>query len=124
VRKHFYRAVLEVLLSQHNLGTTVGRMRNHHYESGFQHYLDAVISKLELPKSLLDEAGIVDDYDERKLIGPLFLRAMCGAPVESLIMLDRWIAVREKLEHGYAGLHRLYDPKISPRGWALVAARS
>jgi len=123
IRKHFYRAVLQILLDRHNLNPKIGKKREHFYENGFKEYVRALVRKLQLPTILVDEAHIIQEYSDREVMVGLCLRAMCGAVVESLIVLDRWMAVREDTDIGYIGLHRIFDSQISPRGWALVGTR-
>ena len=124
IRKHFYRAVLQVLFTKHNLNPTVGKMRDQHYRKSFTDYLHAVRHKLSLPVDLTAEAEIVGKYNEADMVAAVCMRAMCAAVIESLIVLDRWMYMRENVQVGYIGLHRIFNAKISPRGWAIVAARS
>jgi hypothetical protein len=83
-----------------------------------------VVEKLGLSESLIQEADIIDSYDEKDILAWVILRGMCAGVLESLIMLDRYMAVREALTGGYVGLHKLFDREICPRGWAIVAFRS
>lgn len=82
-----------------------------------------MVQKLDLPESLINEANIIDNYSEQMVVSAVCLRGMCAGVVESLILLDRWMAVKEALVGGYVGLHRIFDADVSPRGWAIVAAR-
>lgn len=123
VRKHFYRSVLEILLARHKLNAMIGKFRGHVYDKGFKEYVRIVVDKLQLPPVLIDEADIIQEYSEKDIIAAVCMRGMCTGVAESLIVLDRWMAIREATTTGYIGLHRLFDPQISPRGWALVAKR-
>jgi hypothetical protein len=105
------------------LDRKVGRLCYHYSEGGFEVYLRKVVEKLDLPDFLVDEANLIEKYTAEKIIVAIFLECMCSAVVESLIVLDRWISVREKSEVGYVGLHRVFDLDISSTGWALVASR-
>ena len=124
IRKHYYRALLEILFARHGLKPTVGKLRDHVYLSGFKEYVRNVVQKLKLPDTLIDEADMIGEYNDQKIISAVCLRGMCAGVVESLIILDRWIAIKEQLRDGYVGLHRIFDATISPRGWAIVAARN
>jgi hypothetical protein len=126
VRKHYYRAVLETIFIPHNLSPRVGKIRCQYYRGTFSNYVDAVRTKLDLEGELLFEPDVTDLYDEKDMIPMVCMRAMCAAVIESLIILDRWMYVRENMQEkdGYIGLHRLFDPQISPRHWAIVATRS
>ena len=99
-------------------------MRDQYYRKSFQDYVIAVVKKLSLPIDLASEASIVDDYQESSLTAAVCMRAMCAAVIESLILVDRWMYMHENMKEGYIGLHRIFEEQISPRGWAIVAARS
>ena len=126
-RKHYYRAVLQVLFARHGIEAIVGKQRDNIYLKLFKGYVWTVVEKLglseELREKLIEEANIIDLYDTGDVLSSIVLRGMCASIIESLILLDRYMAVRESLEGGYVGLHRLFDPEISPRGWAIVASR-
>lgn len=124
IRKHYYRALLEVLFARHGLTPMVGKLRDHVYLNGFKEYVRIVVHKLKLPETLIDEVDTIDEYNDQKIISAVCLRGMCSGVVESLIILDRWIAIKEQLMDGHVGLHRIFDATISPRGWALVASRN
>ena len=124
IRKHYYRALLEILFARHGLTPTVGKLRDHVYLNGFKDYVRNVVHKLKLQETLIDDVDAIGEYSDQEVISAVCLRGMCAGVVESLIILDRWMAVREQLMDGYVGLHRIFDATISPRGWAIVAARS
>jgi hypothetical protein len=81
------------------------------------------VQRSQLPSILINEANIIENYDDSKVMTAVCMRSMCAAVIETLIVLDRWMAVRETLCEGYIGLHRIFEAQISPRGWAIVAAR-
>jgi hypothetical protein len=112
-----------LLFNRHGLSPTVGKLPDNLYQKGFDHYVRGVVQRGRLPSVLIDETEIINAYDDHKVMTAVCMRAMCAAVIESLIILDRWMAVREKLIEGYIGLHRIFDPQISPRGWAIVGAR-
>lgn len=122
-QKHFYRALLQGLLVRHDLNPVVGKMRRGVYLKGFEHYVRKVVEKLQLPSVLIDEADIVSGFTDDKVVAAICMRAMCASIIEALILLDRWLVVRESLQNGYVGLHRIFNAKASPRCWAIVAAR-
>ena len=123
IRKHYYRALLQVLFVRHRLNLTVGKLRDHVYRNGFNEYIRNVVQKLNLPETLINEANIIENYSDQMVVSAVCLRGMCAGVVESLILLDRWMAIKEQLMGGYVGLHRIFDANVSPRGWAIVAAR-
>ena len=51
------------------------------------------------------------------------MRGICAGVIETMIILDRWLYLHENMTEGYLGVHRLFNPSISPRGWAIVALR-
>jgi hypothetical protein len=124
IQKHFYRAVLEVLFTRHGIvDMQVGRCRPHVYENGFKEYVRTIVERCKLPEILIDEADIINEFNDLKVLRIMCLREMCADVLESLIQLDRWMAVTEKVGNGYVGLHRIFEAETSPRGWAIVAAR-
>jgi hypothetical protein len=122
--KHFYRAVLEVLFVRHGIDSVVGRTPNSVYLKPFVEYVRTVVRKHRLSESLIEEADIIYSYAVEDALASMILRRMCAGVLESLIILDRCMAVREALIGGYVGLHMLFERETSPRGWAIVASRS
>jgi len=122
-RKHFYRALLQVLFDRHGLDPVVGRMPPGVYRKGFGFYVRKVVERLQLPSELIDEAELLNDYNDQRVLAALCMRAMCSAVIETLILLDRWLVIQENLKEGYVGLHRIFDAETSPRCWAIVATR-
>lgn len=128
VRKHFYRAVLEVLFQRHGIlngdsNRYMLRQKDRVYEAGFEAYVTSVVERNGLSETLIKEVGIIDDYNVESMCPALCLRAMCAAVVESLLVLDRWMFVKENMSDGHVILHKLFDSEISPRRWAIVAIR-
>jgi hypothetical protein len=124
IRKHYYRALLEIIFARHRLTPTVGRLQDHMYLNGFKEYVRNVVHKLKLPETLIDEADAIGEYSDQKVISAVCLRGMCSGVMESLIILDRWIAIKEQLMDSYVGVYRIFDATVSPRGWAIVAVRN
>lgn len=123
VKKHYYRSVLQVLFLRHGLDPVVGRLRHHAYEKGFQEYVRKVVAKLNLPATFIEEAKLIESYNCRRVLSAFCLSRMCAPVIKSLIVLDRWLMLWERLNDGYVGLHRIFDEGISSQGWAVVAAR-
>lgn len=124
IRKHFYRAVLEILLRRHGIGNLrVRKQNNRVYEEGFKAYVAALMEQNGLSNDLVDKADIIDEYKVESMYPAVCLRAMCAAVAESLLVLDRWRFVKENLSDGHVIVHRLFDSEISPRRWAIVAVR-
>ena len=99
------------------------RQKDRVYEAGFEAYVTSVVERNGLSETLIKEVGIIDDYNVESMYPALCLRAMCAAVVESLLVLDRWMFVKENMSDGQVILHKLFDSEISPRRWAIVAVR-
>jgi hypothetical protein len=123
-RKQFYRAVIQDLFVRHGIEVAVGRMGEPVYRGTFEEYVPAVVKRLGLSENLVQEADIVDSYDTQDILASIVLGGMCASILESLIIVDRYMAVREAPSGGYVGLDGLFNPEVSPRGWAIVASRS
>ena len=93
------------------------------YAEGFKAYVTAVVRRNGLAETLIEETGIIDEYKMECMFPAVCLRAMCAAVAETLLVLDRWMYVKENLPQGHVILHGLFDPEISPRQWAIVAVR-
>jgi hypothetical protein len=122
-RKHFYRALLQLLFDRHNLNPIVGKLPPGAYLKGFEHYVSKVVQRLQLSSALVDEAETLNGHNDNTILAAICMRAMCASVIETLILLDRWMAIREHGQAGYVGLHTIFNPQASPRCWAVVAAR-
>jgi hypothetical protein len=123
VRKHYYRALIHVLFTRRGIDPIVGKLPNSTYRNGFRHYVQTIVKKLQLPEGLVEESSSVEHLSDTDITTAVCLRGMCAAVVESFILLDRWLFLRENMKEGYLGLHGIFDSEISPRGWALIASR-
>ena len=94
------------------------------YRGSFHGYVQAVVKRHNLDIDFSSAADMADKYDEKDMNAIVCMRAMCAGVIESLIIIDRWMYVSENLPGDYVGVHCLFDEKISPRNWAIVAARS
>src|SRR5215471_10100950 len=103
IRKHYYRGPLEILFAHHGPTPMVGKLRHHVYLSGLKEYVRKVVHKLKLPETFIDEVDAIGEYSDQNVISAVCLRGMCAGVVESLIILDRWIAIKEQLTDGYVG---------------------
>jgi hypothetical protein len=105
-----------VILVRHGIQVTVGKLREHFYRDGFDDYLRKVIKRLELPEYLISEARIAEECTRDQILAAVCMRGMCAAVLETVILLERWIYVTENVTAEYLGLHRIFNPIISPRG--------
>ncbi|XP_061231303.1 methyltransferase-like protein 25B isoform X2 [Neopsephotus bourkii] len=126
LRAHCYRAVLETLIRGARPGLRrpgVQTVKKAHALS-FPQY-----ARLGLPRVGLDPASIPLDSDaigtmlqqQHKVVAFFSLTLLLAPLVESLILLDRLLYLREGGFH--CALMPLFDPRFSPRNLVLVAAR-
>ncbi|NXI17392.1 RRNAD protein, partial [Irena cyanogastra] len=127
LRAHCYRAVLESLIraadpGKRHLGLQPGRKA---HGLSFPQY-----AHLGLPLAGLDPAGVPLDSgavgamleQQHKVVAFCTLGQLLAPAVESLILLDRLLYLREQGFH--CALVPLFNPRFSPRNLVLVAART
>ncbi|NXE29753.1 RRNAD protein, partial [Ardeotis kori] len=127
LRIHCYRAVLETLIRAADPGKKrpgVQTVKKAHALT-FPQY-----ARLGLPRVGLDPAAIPLDSEavgamleqQQKVVAFFSLTLLLAPLVETLILLDRLLYLRE---HGFqCALLPLFDPRFSPRNLVLVAART
>ncbi|NXN84514.1 RRNAD protein, partial [Bombycilla garrulus] len=127
LRAHCYRAVLESLIraadpGKRHLGLQPGRKA---HALSFPQY-----AHLGLPLAGLDPAGVPLDSgavgamleQQHKVVAFCTLGQLLAPAVETLILLDRLLYLREQ---GFqCALVPLFNPRFSPRNLVLVAART
>lgn len=131
LRKIVYRARVEKLLMDRyggemfKAGKQVGRFNDGAYAS-WDEYLRRASGRLEIPhEELLALAG--KDGDDVELVKRLellhVLRCMMGPVIESLLVIDRWLYLREELDDDVeVRMINLFDQRTgSARNIALVA---
>ncbi|NWV38405.1 RRNAD protein, partial [Grantiella picta] len=127
LRAHCYRAVLESLIcaadpSKRHLGLQPGRKA---HTLSFPQY-----AHLGLPLAGLDPAGVPLDSgavgamleQQHKVVAFCTLGQLLAPAVETLVLLDRLLYLREQGLH--CALVPLFNPRFSPRNLVLVAART
>ncbi|NXX12002.1 RRNAD protein, partial [Podargus strigoides] len=128
LRPHCYRAVLETLIRAAAPGTKrpgVQTVKNSHTLS-FSQY-----AQLGLPRVGLDPAAVPLDTEavaamleqQQKVVAFFSLTLLLAPLVETLILLDRLLYLREQVRFQCA-LVPLFNPQFSPRNLVLVAART
>ncbi|XP_042640947.1 protein RRNAD1 isoform X2 [Tyto alba] len=127
LRTHCYRAVLETLIRAADPGKKrlgVQTVKKAHALS-FPQY-----ARLGLPRVGLDPAAVPLDSEavvamleqQHKVVAFFSLTLLLAPLVETLILLDRLLYLREQ---GFqCALVPLFDPQFSPRNLVLVAART
>ncbi|OWK55080.1 Protein RRNAD1 [Lonchura striata] len=127
LRAHCYRAVLESLIraadpAKRHLGLQPGRKA---HGLSFPQY-----AQLGLPLAGLDPAEFQLDSEavgamleqQHKVVAFCTLGQLLAPAVETLILLDRLLYLREQGFH--CALVPLFNPRFSPRNLVLVAART
>ncbi|XP_064257545.1 methyltransferase-like protein 25B [Passer domesticus] len=127
LRAHCYRAVLESLIraaepAKRHLGLQPGRKA---HTLSFPQY-----AQLGLSLAGLDPAGVPLDSgavgamleQQHKVVAFCTLGQLLAPAVETLILLDRLLYLREQGFH--CALVPLFNPRFSPRNLVLVAART
>ncbi|NXR67415.1 RRNAD protein, partial [Rhadina sibilatrix] len=127
LRAHCYRAALESLIraadpAKRHLGLQPGRKA---HALSFPQY-----AHLGLPLAGLDPAGVPLDSEavgamleqQHKVVAFCTLGQLLAPAVETLILLDRLLYLREQGFH--CALVPLFNPRFSPRNLVLVASRS
>ncbi|NXG03576.1 RRNAD protein, partial [Sakesphorus luctuosus] len=127
LRAHCYRATLESIIcgahpGKRHLGVQVGRKA---HTLSFPQY-----ARLGLPQAGLDPAGVPLDSgavgamleQQHKVVAFCTLGQLLAPVVETLVLLDRLLYLREQGFH--CALVPLFNPLFSPRNVALVAART
>ncbi|XP_050840665.1 methyltransferase-like protein 25B isoform X2 [Serinus canaria] len=127
LRAHCYRAVLESLIraaepSKKHLGLQPGRKA---HTLSFPQY-----AQLGLPLAGLDPVRVPLDSgavgamleQQHKVVAFYTLGQLLAPVVETLILLDRLLYLRE--QGFYCALVPLFNPRFSPRNFVLVAART
>ncbi|XP_041320867.1 protein RRNAD1 isoform X1 [Pyrgilauda ruficollis] len=127
LRAHCYRAVLESLIraadpGKRHLGLQPGRKA---HTLSFPQY-----AQLGLSLAGLDPAGVPLDSgavgamleQQHKVVAFCTLGQLLAPAVETLILLDRLLYLREQGFH--CALVPLFNPRFSPRNLVLVAART
>ncbi|NWW84772.1 RRNAD protein, partial [Rhynochetos jubatus] len=127
LRVHCYRAVLETLIRAADPGKKRPRVQTvkKAHALTFPQY-----ARLGLPCVGLDPAAVALDSEavgamleqQHKVVAFFSLTLLLAPLVETLILLDRLLYLREQGFH--CALVPLFDPRFSPRNLVLVAART
>ncbi|ORY96194.1 methyltransferase domain-domain-containing protein [Syncephalastrum racemosum] len=132
---HFYRALMQSLLSEKGLAspkTTVvlGRIKK---RKDFGAYVTMALQKLGLaPETIpVEEAEArfrqaKQQQEDKKLMALWTVRALLGPLLESIVLVDRWMYLKQNSEKEDeqswgAWMYPLFDASASPRNVVLVA---
>lgn len=93
--------------------------------TNFQTYVRAACTKVGVECPDLEFHAIELAHNQKRLAVVWTLRALLGPAIESILLLDRYYLVKERLaETGAVQLVPLFDPVQSPRNFVLVARRN
>uniref|UniRef100_A0A8C5R125 Methyltransferase like 25B n=1 Tax=Leptobrachium leishanense TaxID=445787 RepID=A0A8C5R125_9ANUR len=126
LRIHSYRAVLETVIR--SIDPTMKRAGvqtiKKAYELTFTEYAQRGLERVGLnPQTPICEESVQDMLAQQQNVVAFFSLALLLAPlVETLILLDRMIFVRQEGFH--CDLIALFKPHFSPRNLVLVAAKA
>ncbi|KAG0180195.1 hypothetical protein DFQ28_001635 [Apophysomyces sp. BC1034] len=135
--QHFFKSLLQHILVEKGLATpssplVVGKVNK---KKDFASYVSAALKRLNLPPDTipLDEA---EDYYrtmktkgiDKQLIIVWTLRALLAPVLESIILVDRWLYLKEAVAANPSPnqgvwMWPLFDPSTSPRNVVFVASK-
>uniref|UniRef100_A0A8C4PZM1 Methyltransferase like 25 n=1 Tax=Eptatretus burgeri TaxID=7764 RepID=A0A8C4PZM1_EPTBU len=126
----FFRAVLQVIIQEHFgvLDSTKHVGKTYARSSSFLDYVRKSLEKLSLDGSQLSDGVIqsyLDKYQPKMVELEAFnmLKVLLAPCIEGLILLDRLCFLQEQEPEAYAVLVPLFDPRTSPRCFALIATK-
>ena len=97
--------------------------------SSFVEYVRKGQKRLDIPSETLTDEEIELCFRECCAKIPVYrrltaLRALVARSVESLVLIDRLAFLLEGPDIAWAGILPMFDPRISPRSFAMVASRA
>lgn len=133
--RHFYRSLVQLVLVREGLipandrtALHSSKIRRQTFSLGtFPSYVKQVLVKLpHVSEGMLSESLLLAYYechlnDLKKIAFVWTLRALVAEAIESLILLDRWLWLREQGIDSQ--LFPLFDHKESPRNMVIVGIR-
>ncbi|KAI7871594.1 methyltransferase domain-containing protein [Spinellus fusiger] len=139
-KHHFFRALLQFIMVEKGLALAssppiIGRLNKKKDFVSFGVYVKAALKRLNISQDAisLDEAEeYYSNYKHKQMdrqISILWtLRALLAPVVESIILLDRWLYLKESIKDSKnpskgAWLWPLFDTIASPRNMVLVAIK-
>jgi len=126
---HSHRAVLEtVLVDKFNLKRAGLRGVRGCEKMSFAEY--AIQATKELEGVELAESDVVGDKIQKmtedwyKVVVFFSIRLLIASVVESLVVLDRALFIKEKDKSASVEVVPLFDPHLSPRNFAIISHKS
>jgi hypothetical protein len=107
----------------------VGRMNNKRDFTSFPVYVRAALRRFNLAGTITDEEAI--DFEanarkerqDRKLIVLWTLRILLSPIIESIILVDRWIYLKDTLPDAKIWMWPLFNKVASPRNVVIAALK-
>ncbi|XP_055355888.1 probable methyltransferase-like protein 25 [Paramacrobiotus metropolitanus] len=124
VRALFFRALLQVVLRRHGLEERVQSVGSIKTVNGdFVAYAREALDDVPMDEEELE--AVYREYApvELQLRLVCLTRILLAPLIEQIILLDRACALDERDDIGDVGVVDLFDPRVSPRRWAVVAQK-
>lgn len=107
----------------------VGRMNNKRDFTSFPVYVQAALRRFKLPGAITDEEAIefeaharLQGYD-RQLVIVWTLRILLAPIIETIILVDRWMYLKESLPDAHVWMWPLFDKVASPRNVVIAGLK-
>ncbi|KAI9287924.1 methyltransferase domain-containing protein [Umbelopsis sp. AD052] len=133
-KHNFYRTMLQKIMVDKGLATikvapVVGRMNHKRDFASFPVYVKAALRRFDLSGTITDEEAIEfeakarQDGQYRKMIILWTLRIMLSPIIESIILVDRWVYLKDTLPNAKICMWPLFDKVASPRNVVIAALK-
>ncbi|KAF7722108.1 hypothetical protein EC973_003688 [Apophysomyces ossiformis] len=134
---HFFKAILQFIMVEKGLTRTssplvIGRINK---KKDFPTYVQTALKRLNLPVDSISKEEAEQYYRslkekkiDKKLIVTWTLRALLAPVLESVILVDRWLYLKDAVKssanpHKGVWMWPLFDPSTSPRNVVFVASK-
>ncbi|KAK4515703.1 uncharacterized protein ATC70_010656 [Mucor velutinosus] len=134
---YYFRALLQEMLVERNLSDIndpprLGRIKQN---KEFVPFVKASLKRLKLPQDTItpEEAELhyirsKENQVDKQFVTLWTLRGLLAPIVESIILVDRWLYLRDAIQHSHdehkgAYMYPLFDLSASPRNVAYVASK-
>lgn len=107
----------------------VGRMNHKRDFATFPVYVKAALRRFDLSGTITDEEAIEfeakarEDGQYRKMIILWTLRILLSPIIESIILVDRWVYLKDTLPNAKICMWPLFDKVASPRNVVIAALK-
>lgn len=114
----------------------LGRLNKKKDFESFPKYVKTALRRLKIPEDAITPAEAEEYYEtfkkkqvDQQIIAMWTLRALFAPILESIILVDRYLYIKESLSNSPPSptkgvwLYPLFDPVISPRNIVIVATK-